>query len=83
MLLFAGDFDAAGALFVERLNTPSMRETALMDLQDWTFPPKATARQIEIRRRLQIVRARAEVQAAAQRYGRLESFPIYPQDEGT
>jgi len=77
-LLCVNDIDGAAALMIRRLQSPAHREAALVALQPF--------RRLETRRmpaevveleRLQQVRERADVRAAVEPVGRLESSPLY------
>ena len=80
VLLCANDLDGAAKVVVQRLQDPSFRDSALADLQDFARPATDPPFQAETHRRLLKVRDRPDVRAAIDAFGRIESFPIYPED---
>ncbi len=74
-LIVAGDLDAAAALVIERLNDPTMRSDALVEIQNYRDPQDLpwVAR---FRERLDIVLHREDVRRAIAKVGRIEAFNL-------
>ncbi len=74
--LCGNDIDGAAQSYIRQLQDPEMRNGALMDLQNFAEPQTLQAFETELERRWKLVQARADVKAAANKVGRIESFPI-------
>jgi hypothetical protein len=77
-LLCAGDQDGAAARTIARLDDPTTRADALVELQDYLPSPNQTPVRRAIDARRAALKARADVQAAANRWGRILSWPTLP-----
>jgi len=80
--LNAGDVDAAAAILIRRLENPVTRTQALASLQNFKSPPnRVRTEPSEFRKRANEnygkMMARSDVKAAIEKYGRVETFPIY------
>ena len=77
-LLCTNALDASAAFFVKRLNDPEARGEALMALQEYDYPSEAHLPVLKmLRQRLDVVRARPEVQSAVKAVGRIEKIPVH------
>ncbi len=76
MLVEAGDLDGAAALYVQRLNDPTMRDEALLAVQQWLDKGAKMPVADELDRRDTQVQARPDVQAAIKAVGRVETIPF-------
>jgi len=72
--------DEAANVLIRRLENPGLREEALLALQDYADKP-ATARMRELHALWKTMAARADVQAAVAKVGRVEHFDIEPVGE--
>jgi len=76
--LCVNDLDAAAALYIQRLNDPDKRSSALVALQRYqSSPVEALPHDIVLRERMERVRARPDVQAAVAEFGRIEDVPLH------
>lgn len=78
-LVLVNQLDKAAELLVTRLRDPGGRLDALESIQTYVEPP-ATPRRMELDARWQAVIARPEVQSAAHKVGRLDSYHLEPPD---
>lgn len=76
-LLQANQLEAAAVLLIERLNSSEKRGKALLEIQDWVRP-NGTPRGRELHRRWLQLLQRADVKAAIEKVGRIESQPLTP-----
>lgn len=74
-LLLLGDLDEAAALLIERLQAPAWRNAALVDMQHYADVVETPMEQT-LHARWSTVTARADVQAAMQKVGRVKQFRI-------
>lgn len=74
LLLCVGDLDGAARSVIRRLDTTDQRVEALRDLS--TFDPRPTPRTDAVSIRFEALKARADVEAAAQRAGGTRRFEI-------
>jgi tetratricopeptide (TPR) repeat protein len=74
-LLSANQLDRAAHVLVEQLRDRDQRQEALTRVQTYALPPQTT-RETEITSRWREVVARREVQAAIDRVGRVDSYPL-------
>jgi tetratricopeptide (TPR) repeat protein len=77
-LIMAGELEQAASFLVDRLKDPRRRSEALLELQQFIDLP-ATPRDKVLQRRWESVVARADVQAAIAKVGKVERFNIAPQ----
>jgi hypothetical protein len=77
-LLCAGDQDGAAARMIARLDDPESRADALVELQDYLPPAHPTAFRRAADARRAALKARPDVQAAVNRWGRILSWPTLP-----
>jgi tetratricopeptide (TPR) repeat protein len=75
--LCVNDLDAAAALYIQRLNDPDKRSSALLALQRYeSSPVEALPYDTVLRQRMERVRERPDVQAAVAEFGRIEHVPL-------
>jgi hypothetical protein len=74
-LLRMNDVETAAEWLIERLADRDQRSAALLAVQEYAAPNE-TQRQSELRKRWRALIARPDVQAAAQKVGRIESYRI-------
>lgn len=79
-LVCANDMDGAAASLIRRLETPGWRDHALVGLSRFLHSP-TPPRGLEIERRIDQLRARPDVQAAAAKAGHVRTFDVYRWDE--
>jgi hypothetical protein len=77
----AGDLDGLAGLLIASLDNPVTRNATLVELQHYlpalhvtAFEKREAAKEVQ-------VRGRPDVQAAIARYGRVNTYPIYPTPE--
>lgn len=75
VLLCTGDYDGAAADFIQRLDDPEQRASALLDLSDYD-PPAATLPVDPIFSRLPVLKERADMRAAIARAGGTRRIPL-------
>jgi len=78
-LVLVNQLDKAAELLVTRLHDPRDRLDTLETIQTYVEPP-ATPRRMELDARWQAVLARPEVQSAANKVGRIDSYHLEPPD---
>ncbi len=74
-LLLTNDVDTAAQWLIERLEDKDQRSVTLLSIQDYAVPA-LTPRQAELHKRRQNLLARADVQMAIAKIGRIESYKI-------
>lgn len=74
-LLCVGDLDALAAAYKARLDAPSSRSAALLQLSRFRDPP-LTAFDAELGRRMERLRVRPDIRAAVDAVGRTKDFPF-------
>jgi hypothetical protein len=74
-LLLDGDLDAAAALLIERLEKPAWRNDALVAMQHYAEITETPLERLT-HDRWNTITARADVQTAMQKVGRVETFGI-------
>lgn len=74
-LLLHGDLDAAATLLIERLDNPAWRNDALVAMQQYANG-RLTPMEERIHQRWASITARADVQTAMRKVGRVERFGI-------
>lgn len=77
-LLLTNRLDDAANLLIERLHKPDWRNDALVDMQGYVHGDETPAGKL-LRERMATIVARADVQAAMQKVGRIEQFDITAQ----
>lgn len=78
-LLHTGDMDGAARLLIERLGSDRWRSDALSDVQQYA-QVRLTPMDAERMKRWREVIARADVQQALAKVGRIEAFPLDPEE---
>ncbi|MFT4089242.1 MAG: hypothetical protein QM645_00825 [Asticcacaulis sp.] len=76
-LLCAGDEAVLAGLIIEGLDNPLTREKALLYVQTYKPFPHASHKVVKIFERQKGVLARPDVRAAIERYGVIETLPVY------
>lgn len=74
-LVIAGRDDEFASLMLSRLNDPTLRSEALVELQDYP-EPAAPPRLAQWRARVKLLRQRPDVRAAMNRVGRVDRYPV-------
>ncbi len=72
----AGDVDTLAAMYLQRLNDPGQRTTALMELQTWQPYPHMTDWDRKVEQVNSNIAARPDVRAAVEKYGVINTYPI-------
>jgi len=75
-LLCGNQIEEAAALYIKRLADPSLRDGALLALQNWQEDPANLPFRKEVYRRLDVLRARPDVEAAIAAVGRVLDLPL-------
>jgi hypothetical protein len=73
-MMWAGDLDAVAAIYIDRLNDPEQRLAALGDLQEFAQPLHPTPAGVTLHQRWDALRARADMQAAIAKVGRINRY---------
>jgi hypothetical protein len=76
-LVDAGDRDGAARLIIERLNDPSLRSDALVEIQNYNDTGDLPEN-LKSRERYGEILRRNDVRAAIVKVGRIESFGVAP-----
>jgi tetratricopeptide (TPR) repeat protein len=74
-LIEQGSLDRAAEILIARLGDPQERADALLEVQDYTRAP-GTSFEMEWRARWKEVLARADVRAAVEKVGRIETYAV-------
>jgi tetratricopeptide (TPR) repeat protein len=76
--LCANDLDGAAASYLRRLQSPSDRQEALLELSDFAHPVVTPPWDIELHNRARVIKNRADVRAAVAQVGHTEVVPLRP-----